>query len=118
MRIVWFWEVKGNKHTRQDILCLHRCYLQKMRLLTGGIIDSANGDFYLDDYSVGFMREQIRVPMLCYLRGVNLRVYGYTNISAQDDLFMPIINKNNLGSFVQMLVPTLKGRVFKEKKKC
>lgn len=54
--------------------------------------------------------------MLCYLRGVNLRVYGYTNISAQDDLFMPIINKNNLGSFVQMLVPTLKGRVFKEKK--
>lgn len=74
-----------------------------MRLLTGVITDSANGDFYLDDYSVGFLREQIRVPMLCYLRGVNLRVYEYTDISAQDDLFMPIINKNNLDFFDQVL---------------
>lgn len=75
MRTVWFCEVKVNKHTRQDILCLHRCYLQKIRLLIGVRIDSANGDFSLDDYSVGFMREQI---MLCYLRGVYLHVYEYS----------------------------------------
>lgn len=40
----------------------------------GALIDSANGDFHLDDYCVGFMRQQIRVPMLRYLRGVYLHV--------------------------------------------
>lgn len=50
------------------MLCLHGCYLQKIRLLIGVLVDSANGDFYLDDYSVGFTRQQVRVAMLCYLR--------------------------------------------------
>lgn len=78
MRIVWFCEVKVNGHTRQGILCLHRCYLPKIRLLIGVLIDSANGDIYVDDYSVGLMREQMKVPMLCYLKGVYLHVYDYS----------------------------------------